>query len=296
MARAFLIYNPAAARTRPGIVQAIGNVFSSAGWSLQAAGTECPDDAVGLARQGLAWGCDAIAVYGGDGTVHAVAGEVGDRVPLGLIPGGTGNLLAGNLRLPRNPIKAARVIVGGVARPFDMGRLTCSSATRHFTVACGAGFDAELMAGATGEAKRRWGMGAYVATAWDLIGQLRTVGHRLTVDGQTWEAEAASVLVANCAEIIPPFLRLREGIRPDDGVLDVVVLNARGLVDTAGVLWRLASGRTNGTSAVQFARCRSCTVETDEVRPVQLDGDAFGSTPFAVDVVPAGMRVMVPRE
>jgi len=294
MARVLLIHNPEAARTQSSLVQSICGVFKRAGWSVEAPGTEHPDRSAEIADQGVSAGVDVIAVYGGDGTVNAVAGKVGSQVPIGLIPGGTGNLLAGNLRLPRNPTQAARVIVKGAPRSIDLGRLAGSGGVRHFTVACGAGFDAELMAATTGEAKRRWGMGAYVATAWGVMAANEAVKYRIVVDGANFEVEAASVIVANCGEIIPPFLRLRPGILPDDGLLDVVVLNATGMIESAAVLWQLATGQTADNGRVKHIRGSQVSVESDMPRPVELDGEPAGMTPFTAQVIKGGIRVILP--
>jgi YegS/Rv2252/BmrU family lipid kinase len=276
------------------MMRSVCEVFRERGWSIEVCGTEQPDDAAKLAHQGMTAAVDVVAIYGGDGTVHQVAGAVGNRVPIGLIPGGTGNLLAGNLRLPRSPKKAAEVIVNGAPRRFDLGKLTVGDAVKFFTVACGAGFDAELMAGTTGEAKRRWGMGAYVAKAYEVVGRHQPVRFRVIVDDMEFDAEAASVMVANCGEIIPPFLRLRDGIVPDDGLLDVVVLNATGFVETAGVLWQLVRGAPDN-GRVRHVQGRSVRVECDEPRPVELDGEAAGMTPFAAEIVPDGLRIVLPR-
>jgi diacylglycerol kinase (ATP) len=294
MAQALLIHNPSAARTRPRVVDSICKVFSHAGWTIEAPGTRDQNHAVEIARQGITAGVDVIAIYGGDGTVHTVAGLVGDKVPLGLIPGGTGNLLAGNLRLPRNPTKAAKVIVRGSPRPLDLGRMTCNGSPKYFTVACGAGFDAELMAGTSGLSKRRWGMGAYVATAWQILSKHRSGRFIITVDGKVHELEAASVLVANCGEFIPPFLRLREGISPYDGVLDVVVLNANGLFQSAAVILQMLLGLGSDGRRISHLPGSAVTVETDEPRCVQLDGEPAGTTPFTVGVTPSGINVILP--
>lgn len=296
MAHAVLIHNPSASRTDAAILKAVCQVFERAGWSVDAPGTLHPDHAAELAAQAVAAAVDVIAVYGGDGTVNAVAGAVGNAIPIGLIPGGTGNLLAGNLRLPRNPRRAAKVIVSGKPVSIDLGRLSGGDHVRYFTVTCGAGFDAEWMAATSRQAKKRWGMGAYVAQAWDMLGQLETVAYRVTVDGAQFEVDAVSVLVANCGEIVPPLLRLRPGIAPDDGLLDVVVLNANGVLESAVVLWQLAIGQSDGSGRVQHIRGSRVTVESDVPRPVELDGEAAGTTPFTVQVVPAGMRVVVPRD
>lgn len=295
MAYVLLITNPAAARTTPGKVKAVCAVFAREGWKVDLVDTSRPDDAAALARQGVSNGVDVIAVYGGDGTTaHAVGGMVGHGIPVGLIPGGTGNLLSANLRLPQNPVKAALVVTRGVPRKIDLGRMVRPDGTRYFAVACGAGFDAELMSETPGSSKRRWGMGAYVGRAWETLREVASVPYRITIDEQVLEVEAATVLVANCGEIIPPVLSLRAGISLDDGLFEVVALQANGLLESVGVVWDLLTRRGNGSDRVSYAPGAVVTVESAKPRPVQMDGEPGGVTPFTAELLPGALSVMVP--
>jgi len=294
MARALLITNPVAARTDPKVIRSICAALERRGIQVEVAETTKPGDASDLARQGVADGFEIIAVYGGDGTtMSAVRGMVGQKAVLGLIPGGTGNLLAGNLRIPRNPAKAAALLVTGTPRAIDLGRVERTDGTHYFAVNCGAGFDAELMAGTSERDKRRWGLGAYFAAAWRLS-DVASVPHRIVVDGQALEAKAATVLVANCGELIPPLVRLKADIEPDDGLLDVVVLSADGMVDSVGVFWHLLSGTGDGDKRIEYARGRRVSIETTPPRPVQLDGEPAGMTPLVAEVVPRAICILVP--
>ena len=298
MTRALLITNPAAARTQPRAVDDVMRTFRAAGWSAEVLATGGPGDARRLAEYGVAEQVDVVAVFGGDGTtMQAAAALVGTEVSLGVIPGGTGNLLAGNLRIPAAPERAARALVAGKPRPFDLGRMQRADGLHYFAVACGAGYDARVMAGTASEHKRRWGMAAYVATTLRLIAEIRSAAHVITIDGVEYDANAAMVLVANCGEVIPPLVRLRGGIRPDDGLLDVVVMRANSFGQSVRAVWELlrepASAGGEDTF-VGYASGREIRVESDPVQPVQLDGEAGGVTPFTASVVPGAIRIMVP--
>ncbi|HEU5170371.1 MAG TPA: diacylglycerol kinase family protein [Gemmatimonadales bacterium] len=298
MPRALLIANPAAARTEPLAVSTVLETLRTGGWEAEVLATGGPGDARRLADYGIAEGVDVVAVFGGDGTtMQAASALVGTDVALGLIPGGTGNLLAGNLRIPAAPARAADVLLRGRARRLDLGRVERDGLTHYFAVACGAGMDARVMAATTSERKRRWGMAAYVATTLRLLRQVRSQPHLVTVDGMEYEANAAMILVANCGEVIPPFVRLRSGIEPDDGLLDVVVLRADTVGQSIRAVWDLLrEPRVHGVPGtfVGYARGREITVATPVPEPVQLDGDAAGTTPFTASVVPGAIRIMVP--
>ena len=298
MPRVLLIANPAAARHRERSVNAIVRTLDAAGWETELIATAGPGDARRIAAYGVEQGMDVVAVFGGDGTtMQAAAALVGTDVSLGVIPGGTGNLLAGNLRIPSTPARAARALVTATPRLFDLGRMERADGPHYFAVACGAGIDARVMAATLSVHKRRWGMAAYVATTLRLIPAVRSAAHVITVDGERFETSASMVLVANCGEVIPPFVRLAAGIRPDDGLLDLVVVRADGFGQSVRAVWdilRSAPPVEGFDGHVSYARGREIRVESDPAQPVQLDGEAGGETPFTVSVVPRAIRILVP--
>jgi YegS/Rv2252/BmrU family lipid kinase len=297
--RALVITNPVAARTDEAANRAVVDTLTKGGWEVELRATGGPGDARRFALEAVAAGVDVVGVFGGDGTImQAAAALVGTETALGLIPGGTGNLLAGNLRIPANPVRAARAMLKSPAVPIDLGRMQRADGPHYFAVACGAGYDARVMAETTTADKHRWRFAAYVATVFRLMPELKSTTHRITVDGETFEAPAALVLVANCGEVIPPYVRLRRGIAPDDGLLDVVVLRADSLADSVRAVWELLREGGNGTHAghIGYARGRVVTVETLPAQPVQLDGEAHGLTPFTAEIVPSAIRVLAPRK
>jgi diacylglycerol kinase family enzyme len=150
------------------------------------------------------------------------------------------------------------------------------------------------MAGTASAMKHKWKFAAYVATTFRLLDELKVSRHYITVDGIEYETEAAMVLVANCGEVIPPFVRLRSGITPDDGFLDVVVLRASNIVESVRAIWQLLR-EVPGGSQIGYARGREVRIVSDPVEPVQLDGEPGGVTPFTASIVPGAIRIMAPR-
>ena len=298
MTRALLIANLAAARTAWAKVERVAGTLRTGGWDVQIIATQGPGHARELAELGVAEKVDVVAVFGGDGTtMQAAAALVGTDVALGVIPGGTGNLLAGNLRIPASPVRAALALLTAEPRAFDLGRMERSAGPQYFAVACGAGYDARVMAATLSEQKRRWGMGAYVATTLRLIAGIQSTLHHITIDDVEYEAHAAMVLVANCGEVIPRIVRLGPGITPTDGLLDVVVLRADNFSQSVRAVWdliRVSPGVLGGGTFVAHARGREVRVESDQVQPVQLDGEPGGETPFTATVVPGAIRILVP--
>jgi diacylglycerol kinase family enzyme len=137
-----------------------------------------------------------------------------------------------------------------------------------------------------------------MATTLRILPEMRSAHFHITVDGAEYDAHAASVLVANCGEVIPPVIKLGHGITPDDGLLDVVVIRGDGLVDAMRavwhVLWDLPPERAGG-SFIGYARGKVIRIESDSEQPVEMDGDAAGVTPFTAEVVPGAIQVVVPH-
>lgn len=298
MARCVLITNPAAARTDVLAAQAVAETFRRAGWGLELRATGGSGDARRFAQEAAAEGVDLVSVYGGDGTtMQAAAALVGTGIPLGVIPGGTGNLLAGNLRIPTHPVRAARALLRGRAGPLDLGVMPRADGDHYFAVACGAGYDARVMAETSTADKHRWRFAAYVATTLRLMPQLRNVEHAISVDGADYLASAALVLVANCGEVIPPWVKLKSGIAPDDGLLDLIIIRADSFTESVRAVWELL--REGGTEVsrpgrIAYARGTTITVTSADPQPVQLDGEPHGLTPFTARVVPGAIQVLRP--
>jgi diacylglycerol kinase (ATP) len=299
MTRALLITNPFAARADARAVTAILKILGRGGWNVDLRTITGPGDARRIAEESLGAGFDVLVSHGGDGTAMQVAaGIAGSGIALGVVPGGTGNVLAGNLRLPRTTTGAARALLGARAHPIDLGIVQRSDGAHYFAVGAGTGFDAQLMAGTDRRQKRRWKLGAYIARAALTLPSVRSAAHRVTVDGTTHEIRAAMLLVLNCGQLPPGFLKLRADLSPDDGWLDVMALDADGALQSASAVVELFLGwgtRNGKGRRIWWARGRSVRVEVSDgpQRPVQLDGEVTGDTPFEARLLPGALSVLV---
>jgi YegS/Rv2252/BmrU family lipid kinase len=293
MTRALLISNPFAARAHSRAVSTITQILRGGGWSVDVHTTTSHGDARRVAEQARSQGFDILVSHGGDGTAMQVAaGIAGTGIALGLVPGGTGNVLAGNLRIPRTTAGAARALLTSRPHQIDLGVVQRSDGPHYFAVAAGTGFDAQLMADTALAAKRRWKVGAYLARAMLTLSSVRSAVHQVTIDGKTHEVRSAMLLVLNCGQLPPGFLRLRETLAPDDGWLDVVALDADGAWQAASAVFSLLRG--NG-KRVWWGRGREVRVEVPigASRLVQLDGEVIGETPFEAKLLPGALAVLV---
>jgi diacylglycerol kinase (ATP) len=299
MTRALLITNPFAARADARAVTAILKILGRGGWNVDLRTITGPGDARRIAEESLGAGFDVLVSHGGDGTAMQVAAAIaGSGIALGVVPGGTGNVLAGNLRLPRTTTGAARALLGARAHPIDLGVVQRSDGAHYFAVGAGTGFDAQLMAGTDRQQKRRWKLGAYIARAALTLPSVRSAAHRVTVDGTTHEIRAAMLLVLNCGQLPPGFLKLRADLSPDDGWLDIMALDADGALQSASAVVELFLGwgtRNGKGRRIWWARGRSVRVEVSDgpQRPVQLDGEVTGDTPFEARLLPGALSVLV---
>ncbi len=243
-------------------------------------------------------GVDVVVAVGGDGAVLQVVQSIaGTDVALGVVPMGTGNLLAGNLDIPSG-LDAADVLAGGQRRRIDLGRLKVGRRRQYFAIACGVGFDADVMDATHRKAKQRFGKLAYVAGAIRRQGQVREVMHEITLDGDARSMDAAQVLIANFGQM-GAGLKTRLEVEPDDGLLDVMVIRASGPL--GGLLAGLEALRQDELGAspeghVFRTRARKVRVATTDRRLVETDGSVVGTTPIRVSVRPGALTVIVPAQ
>ena len=245
------------------------------------------DPGSGQAERAVTSGADTVVACGGDGTVRAVIESIaGSSATLGVVPLGTGNLLAVNLDL-ESGIDAVAHAVGGTVRRLDVGTVN----GERFSVMAGVGFDAAMIRDAKPEVKKRFGSVAYVASA------IRNAPARLTyafvdVDGRrVWSGRTAMVLVGNCGTVTGG-LEVFPDAHPDDGILDVAILSATNLRDWSSVLWRLVRGTPQRPDLVARFTGTSVRVSLNDAMPYELDGEdrpatdtlEFGIEPNALAV------------
>ena len=295
MTDAVIVSNPSAARAGgKGLVMARRRL-EARGFRVTVQESRLTGDGERLARAAVEAGADVVIAHGGDGTAMDVAAAlVGTPVPLGLLPGGTGNVLAGNLGINRSFMAAADTIAEGATRIIDVGRLTTAAGSRYFAVNCAAGFAADLMAGTAQRHKRRFGVAAYVGRAILMVPNLVRAATRIEVDGAVHEGHATTVIVANCGQIVPGVLSLADGIAPDDGLFDVAVLDAASYASALRVAWHMFARRPGADPGITFYRGRTVRLTCDPVQSAEADGELLGVTPMYVELVPLALKVLAP--
>ncbi len=241
--------------------------------------TTVEDPGGGQASIALAAGADVVLVCGGDGTIRHVAQVLaGSGTALGLVPAGTGNLLARNLAIGLgDPARATRIALSGKDRAVDVGRVFIDERAEEqvFLVMAGVGFDAAIMAGAPHELKSRLGPLAYfVSGLRALRGPRASIA--FAVDGRIEPPRRVRTLVVgNCGKLLAGLV-LMPAARVDDGLLDVVSIGPRDIFGWLAVTARVLTRRCRGHRIVQHWQGRTVIISAEAPQLAQLDGDPVG--------------------
>lgn len=254
----------------------------------------------------LAGGPELVLVAGGDGTVRAAIEVLaGTSVPLGIVPRGTGNLLARNLSIPLDTEGACRVALGEGERRIDTGWAEIAGQRHAFAVIAGFGIDSRMIVETDDDLKSSAGWLAYLAALGRALSTADVVGVELAVDGEPGTPiEAHTILVGNCGTVQGGLTLLPDAV-PDDGVLDLMALSADtlpGWIETLktavwdnGVLrWFQEDPDAVAGANTSHLRGTRFTLTTDKPVTFEVDGDELGDiTAVTFEIQPAAVTVRV---
>jgi YegS/Rv2252/BmrU family lipid kinase len=290
---AFVILNPVAGNCTPTLRQAIQQHFRANHWQCEIYETSGQENIRDIVSKALRQKVSLIVAAGGDGTISsAVDGLVHSKVPLGIIPLGTGNIVAQELGLPLDPTAAYQLLTGkNTTTKIDVMQVGHQAFISHLSV----GIYALIAQDTPPENKQRLGRLVYVWSALKKIMSHPTWRFKVTVDGQTRWVRASLIMVANAGTVgITPF-RWGTNIRPDDGQIDVCIFRAKTLTDYLKIIWYALLNKHRQDDNISYLTA------TDQVEivahkplPIRGDGEIIGQTPVQVQVVPQAVRVIVP--
>ena len=317
MRKAIILYNPLSGRRRGrrvADVEAALAVLRNAGVEASAAPTRAASDATDQTRQAMAAGCDTVFACGGDGTIHDVLqGLVGTNVALAVIPLGTANSLAHDLRLPLSPADAALAALKAKPRRIAVGRieyqdLAGNHGTRYFTVTVGIGVDAHLFYKLDPLAKRRFGMAAYCAKAtllW-LTHKMENFAVEITEEiaakRQSRQAEVSQLLAVRIGHFGGVLRELAPGASLERDDLRLVLFHTRSRVAYLRYVLRGLFGTNWKVSGIEVvhstgAVCREVGSSGSESKPrifVEADGELLGTLPAEISVVRDAVILLMP--
>jgi len=293
MKRGILVYNPTAGqRDRRAQMSALIDRQRARGLELVNAPTSGPGDATDIVRGFLGRGIDLVAVCGGDGTIsEAACGLIGSDVPLAILPGGTSNVLALELGIPRALGRAEALLRDGTPESIRFGHAD----GRPFLLWAGAGFDARVMANISLTWKRRFGRAGILPTALSQFLRYEFPRLEISIDGAPHAAAFAVVCRARHYAgnwVIAP----RADLKNDS--FEVVLFSHRNRRRLLHFFQQIVAGRSghpeNGLARV--LRGREVGIRSLESYPVevQVDGDSILTTPLTCRLGPETVNILVP--
>lgn len=271
MLKTLVILNPAARSERAAdLIRKIEKIVGSDALLCR---TAKAGDARAFARQAVEDGFQQIIAAGGDGTINEVVnGVAGSSASLGVLPVGTMNVFASELKLPKNIEECWEVIRTGNTRTIDLP----DAGGHAFVQMAGVGFDAQALKETSRDAKRNLGPLSYVISAAHIIARKPP---RLFVQTGDTLREGSFVLIGNGRYYGGPFV-VFPNAKIDDGLLDVLVFKNLSHLDLVRYLQGIVFGNYEGLKDVDYFQTESLTVTSEEPVPVEVDGEVIGSAPM----------------
>jgi diacylglycerol kinase (ATP) len=260
--------------------------------------TSAEDPGRAMTRQAVAEQVDLVIGAGGDGTIRHVAdGLAHTGIPMGLVPAGTGNLLARNLDLPLEEVEAIEVALGGQVRPMDLVRITVDDrAPEHFAVMAGIGIDAMIMDETDEDLKDKVGSAAYFVAAAKALGRL-PIRLKVQLDNNRPVRRHAMLCVIGNVGTLRGNLTLIPGASPDDGLLDLYIASPRRFRHWAKLALRLITRRPKKDDQVDQHTGKRVRIKIHGKDNYQLDGDVVGeSTTLFAEIQPGALAICVPAQ
>lgn len=277
--------------------------LSKRGCEVKRIETRVRGDATRLARRAAEEAFDVAVAVGGDGTINEVCnGLVGTETALAVLPAGTANVYAAEMRIPvwwpLNPeavTKAAEIIVTGQQRRVDLGRLRLQDGrSRYFLMWCGIGLDAAISQARPSVSKRSLGYVSWIVAGllvtYDFMGTPATI----VTDDTTLKERVLLAVVSN-GQLYGRIWRMAPGAKMDDGLLDVAIMSGHRWPSTIKHVIGLTLKKHIQDPDFHLHRTSRLFLSAREALPVHVDAETVGTTPVEIDVAPLSLKIIVPQ-
>ncbi|MBT5709034.1 diacylglycerol kinase family lipid kinase [bacterium] len=274
------------------ILERIKPIFAATNKRLQVYVTERAGHAAELASQLDLSGCEGLCLIGGDGTIHEVINGLMSRgspnaVPLGLIPGGTGNTVLQHFGCS-DPIEAAKRIVKGRTQLFDIARVTTNSEVSYCANVIGWGAFADI--NEIAESWRRLGPSRYSIAAIAYMASPKKRRAILTLDDEVIKGDFYLIALCN-TQYTGKGMFLAPSADSADGKLDVVIVREATRLQMLRLFRRVFNGTHLSLPFVETRRVQFAKIQHQDRDCLTLDGELKGSTPASVTVIPSALRI-----
>jgi diacylglycerol kinase (ATP) len=290
-----IIINPAAG-IGESILPIINASMKEAGIKWEASITHQAGDAIQFAKAAVKEGIDALAVYGGDGTLmEAISGLIGSEIPLLILPGGSANVLATELGIPTDLKEACMLLSHGPTetKTIDVGQFD----KRYFIIGISLGFEADVVKGADRQTKNKIGIFAYLLSAVAALKITKKAVYHLKIDGQEHEVKGLICLITNTGNLGFSNISFDKHIDVSDGLLDVVVVRKANLsLLKLMVVTFFKRERPDNLELVKHWQGKDISVSSSPKQTVQCDGEVLKKMPPHITIIPGAIKVLVPKK
>ena len=286
------VLNPVSGNSEFNIRELVLEKFSDQDFQLFE--SQCPGHATEITKLAVESGAEAVIAVGGDGTImEVIQGLIGTNAKLGIIPFGTGNMLALNLGISLDVERSIGIIMSGSTRKIDIGKIN----NHYFAFMAGCGFDASIIEETSREKKKRFGMFAYYIEGIRQAFKSRKASFKIVLDSKkTVKLRAISVIIANSANIIGNIFTLAPNSSIMDGYLDIIVISPRGAYDYIPTLWNIITKQpVKNVDRVKYYKAKSIEIKSKPTLLVQADGELIEKTPVKVTIIPACIEIFSPE-
>ena len=289
-----IIINPASGKGES-TLPIIDASMKEAGIKWEASITHQAGDAIELAKTAAKERIDALAVYGGDGTLmEAISGLIGSEIPLVILPGGSANVMATELGISTD-LKEACAILSH--RPLKTKTIDVAQFDkRYFMIRISLGFEADVVKGAERQTKNKIGIFAYFLSAVTALKKTKKAIYHLRIDGQEHEVRGLACIITNAGNLGFSNISFDKHIDVSDGLLDVVVVRKSNLslFKLMVVTW-LKRERPDNLELVEHWQGKDISVSSSPKQAVQCDGEVLEKVPGHIKVIPGAIKVLVPK-
>ena len=309
--KAVLLYNPVSGdhSNRENQVRAVADILRPLADGFIVEPTRHAGSGEMQTREAIAAGCDLVIAAGGDGTVFEILqGVAQSNVTLGVIPLGTGNVLAVDLALPFEPIAAAKAILAYEPRRIALGRIVSSGREpKFFTVAAGVGVHAQLIYNSGTAAKKRTGILAYYVSGIRLLFAHRFVPFKAeitTPEGKIIHDEILEMVAMRVSSFGRWLKRWKPGASLSSPHMQLVLLKESSRWAMARYIFGALTGRayrkdmksrSADVSFVSAVRVRCAPIDRAERIRAQADGEMLGEMPVELEILPNALTLLMPK-
>ncbi len=289
-----IIINPVAG-IGESILPIINASMKEADIKWEASITHRGGDAVQYAKAAVKDGVDALAVYGGDGTLReAISGLIGSEIPLVILPGGSANVMATELGLPTDLKEACKLLSHGSlkTKTIDVGQFD----KHYFIIGISLGFEADVVKGADRKTKNKLGIFAYLFSAIAALKKTKKCVYHLKIDGQEHEVQGFMCLITNTGNLGFSNISFDKHIDVSDGLLDVVVVRKANLsLFKLVIITLIKRERPDNLELVEHWQGKDISISSSPKQSVQCDGEVLEKIPLHIKIIPGAIKVLVPK-